>query len=113
MTTRVLTVRLPEEQVVALETVASFDGVALAEELREGVKLLLAARRNDPEFHARVQQAFENARQMLEGVEGADAVIEALRPAVEAAEVAQQDHNAALVAEQELAERVGMEAAAS
>src|SRR2546423_15007426 len=90
MASRVVTVRLPEEQVVALETVASFDGVALAEELREGVQLLLAARRNDPAFHARVQESFEKARRILEGVEGAEAVIEALRPAAEAAAAAQK-----------------------
>jgi hypothetical protein len=90
MASRVVTVRLPEEQVAALETVASFDGVALAEELREGVQLLLAARRNDPEFHTRVQESFERARRILEGVEGAEPVIEALRPVAQAAAAAQQ-----------------------
>src|SRR5437764_11836015 len=77
MASRIVTVRLSEEQVVALETIASFDGVALAEELREGVQLLIAARRSDSEFHARVQASFEKARLILEGVEGGEAVIEA------------------------------------
>lgn len=106
MASRVVTVRLPEEQLSALETVASFDGVALAEELREGVKLLLEARRNDPAFHERVRTAFENARQMLEGVEGAEAVIEALRPAAEAAEEAQQAHALTLETERQLSAHV-------
>lgn len=79
-TSRVVTFRLPEDQVTALETVARFDGVALAEELREGVELLLAARRDDPEFLARVRDSFEKARAILDGVEGSEAVIEALRP---------------------------------
>jgi Cyclic nucleotide-binding domain len=90
MASRIVTVRLSEEQVVALETIASFDGVALAEELREGVQLLIAARRSDSEFHARVQASFEKARLILEGVEGGEAVIEALRPAAEAAAAAQK-----------------------
>jgi hypothetical protein len=79
-TSRVVTFRIPEDQIAALETVARFDGVALAEELREGVELLLAARRDDPEFLERVRDSFEQARAILEGVEGGEAVIEALRP---------------------------------
>jgi hypothetical protein len=76
---KVVTVRLPEDQSVALETVARFDGVALAEEIREGVELLLAARRNDPEFIERVRESFKQARDLLAEVEGAGAVIEVLR----------------------------------
>ncbi len=79
-TSRIVTFRLPEEQVTALETVARFDGVALAEELREGVDLLLAARSQDPKFHARVRDSFERAREILDRVEGGDEIIEALRP---------------------------------
>jgi CRP-like cAMP-binding protein len=90
MASRPITVRLPEEQIAALETIASFDGVALAEELREGVQLLIAARANDSKFHARVLESFEKARLILEDVEGGEAVIEALRPAAEAAAAAQE-----------------------
>lgn len=78
--TRVLTFRLHEEQVAELETVARFDGVALAEELREAVELLLTARRSDPEFLARVRDSFEKVRGILDGVEGGEAVLEALSP---------------------------------
>ncbi len=87
---RVVTVRIPVDQLTALETVASFDGVALAEELREAVHLLLAARRNDPAFHARIRDSFEQAREILAGVDGGQAVIDALLPAAEAAEAASQ-----------------------
>jgi hypothetical protein len=80
--TRVVTFRLPEEQVTTLETVARFDGVALAEELREGVELLLAARRDDPEFLERVRESFDKAREILSGVEGGEAVLEALKPSI-------------------------------
>jgi hypothetical protein len=93
MSTKTLTIRLPEDQCFALETVARFDGVALAEEIREGIELLLAARRNDPEFARRVRESFEHARQLLEGVEGAEPVIEALRTPL-AAEAAAESETA-------------------
>jgi len=80
--TRVVTFRLAVEQVAALETVARFDGVALAEELREGVELLLAARRGDDEFRERVRESYEKAREILGDVEGGEAVLEALEPSV-------------------------------
>lgn len=79
---KVITFRLSQEQVDALETVATFDGVALAEELREGVELLLEARRNDPEFRARVRDSLEKARGILEGVEGGESVLAALEPRI-------------------------------
>lgn len=75
-----VTVRLSEDEVIALPTLARFDGVALAEEIREGVELLLAARRDDPVFLALVQDSFEQAYEILGSVEGGDDVIEALRP---------------------------------
>src|SRR4028118_2053377 len=78
--TRVVTFRLPQEQVAELETIARFDGVALAEELREGVELLLEARRNDPEFLIRVQESLEKAASILARAEGGEAVRDALRP---------------------------------
>jgi hypothetical protein len=82
-TTRTLTFRLPDTQVAALETVARFDGVALAEELREGVELLLAARRGDPDFRGRVEDSIQEARTILAGVEGGDEILEALTPRLE------------------------------
>ena len=66
-----------------LQTTARFDGVALAEELREGVELLLASRQDDPDFLREVSDKFRAAREILEGVEGGETIIEALRPSVE------------------------------
>jgi hypothetical protein len=86
---RVVTVRLPAEQFSALETVARFDGVALAEEIREGIEYLLAARKNDPDFLERVRESFEEARQLLAEVEGAEPVVEALATPALAEEPAQ------------------------
>lgn len=69
---RVVTVRLPDEQVADLETIAKFDGVAMAELLRAGVELLLEERRNDPEFRVRVEKVYADAQTMLAGVPGAE-----------------------------------------
>jgi hypothetical protein len=80
---KVVTFRLSEDQVKALETVATFDGVALAEEIREGIELLLEARRSDPEFRQRVQDAIGKAQDLLGDVEGGGEVLEALRPRVD------------------------------
>ena len=83
MPSKVVTFRLSDEQVDALETVATFDGVALAEELREGVELLLEARRNDPEFRQRVRESLEKAQHILGDVEGGEEVLDALTPRVD------------------------------
>jgi hypothetical protein len=80
---KVVTFRLSEDQVKALETVATFDGVALAEEIREGIELLLEARRNDPEFRQRVQASIEKAQDILGDVDGGREVLEALKPRVD------------------------------
>lgn len=80
MPSKVVTFRLSEDQVAALETVATFDGVALAEEIREGIELLLEARRRDPEFRQRVQDSIEKAQHILGDVEGGHEVLEALKP---------------------------------
>lgn len=95
MSNRVVTVRLPAEQCFALETVARFDGVALAEEIREGIELLLTARKNDPEFQARVRESFERARELLQDVDGAEQVVEALRTPAGAEGVAASETNVA------------------
>jgi hypothetical protein len=84
MPSKVVTFRLSQDQVDALETVATFDGVALAEEIRQGVELLLEARRNDPEFRQRVLDSLEKAQAILGGVEGGDEVLAALTPQIDA-----------------------------
>jgi Arc/MetJ-type ribon-helix-helix transcriptional regulator len=76
MSNKIITVRLPEEQVSDLETIARFDGVALAEVVRAGVELVLESRRADPEFRVRVEKAYAEAQRLLQGVDGADEVLE-------------------------------------
>ena len=116
-TTRTLTFRLPDTQVAALETVARFDGVALAEELREGVELLLAARRDDPEFRRRVEDSIQQARSILEDVEGGDEILDALTPRLEAeapsAGVAQPAHAAPVAADAALSAGIAAHAPAA
>ncbi len=74
---RTISVRLTDDVVVQLETLARFDGVALAEEIREGIGLLLAARKADPEFHDRVRTVLEDAKTLLNEI-GEEDVAEAL-----------------------------------
>jgi len=85
MSNKIITVRLPEDQVADLETIAKFDGVALAEVVRAGVELVLESRRADPEFRVRVEKAYAEAQRLLQGVEGAEEVLEVVsRPLPEA-----------------------------
>lgn len=82
--TRIVSVRLPEEQFADLATIAKFDGVALAELMRAGVDLLLEERRSDPEFRKRVEQAYAEAQRLLADVPGAGDVLDVLsRPLTE------------------------------
>lgn len=103
MKTKVLTVRLPEGQLNELETLARFDGVALAEEIREGVELLLNARRHDPAYRERVRESFEHARRLLAELEGTEAVVEALETPAAAEEPATVLWKGAEIAAAELA----------
>jgi hypothetical protein len=97
MSTRVLTVRLPDEQITDLETVASFDGVAMAELLRAGVELLLQQRRNDPDFRKRVEAKYAEAQRLLKGVPGGEAMLEVVsRPLPDAGGERESDQAAAL-----------------
>jgi Arc/MetJ-type ribon-helix-helix transcriptional regulator len=73
---KIVTVRLPERQVTDLETIAKFDGVAVAELLRAGVELVLKSRRADPAFRAKVETAYADAQRLLHGVEGATELLE-------------------------------------
>ena len=74
---KTISVRLSDDVVVQLETLARFDGVAVAEEIREGIALLLAAKKQDPEFRERVQTVLEDAKRLLAEI-GSEDVAEAL-----------------------------------
>lgn len=73
-----ITVRLTEDVEVELRSLATFDGVTLADEIREGLEMLLAARRADPAYRERVRIAFEKARSTLQALEGTDEILAAL-----------------------------------
>jgi hypothetical protein len=57
---------------------ASFDGVGLAEELRDAIEWLLATRPDDAELRERARATFDRACQQLDGVDGTEAVVAAL-----------------------------------
>jgi hypothetical protein len=63
-----------------LLALATFDGVALAEEIRDAFRLLLLSRPHDTDYHDRIRDLLESTKQRLAGLEleGADAVAEAL-----------------------------------
>jgi Arc/MetJ-type ribon-helix-helix transcriptional regulator len=76
---KTISVRLTDDVVVQLETLARFDGVAIAEEIRDGIALLLAAKKQDPAFRERVQTVLEDAKRLLAEI-GEPDVAEALGP---------------------------------
>lgn len=65
---KMISVRLPQETAEELGLVAEFDGVAVAQEIREAVNLLLEARRNDPAFKEKILSSIEKGRQLLESL---------------------------------------------
>lgn len=69
---RTMSVRVPEVQMKELETLAQFDGVAVAQEIREAVNLLIEQRRNDPAFRERVNEALDRTRALLREHDASD-----------------------------------------
>jgi hypothetical protein len=72
-----VTVRLTDQLQIELETLAKFDGLTLAEEIRAGIELLLEQREHDPEFRQRVVSSLERTKLLLERLDAAD-IVEAL-----------------------------------
>jgi hypothetical protein len=66
---KMISVRMPESDFDALKTVAEFDGMAVAGEIREAVKLLVRARREDPAFLQRIQSVMERGKALLGNVD--------------------------------------------
>jgi hypothetical protein len=58
--------RVPVDVLNDIRQVAQYDGMTLAEEVREALEILLEARRNDPAFQERVRAAMARGRQFLE-----------------------------------------------
>jgi hypothetical protein len=64
--TRVTTIRQPADQAEALEFVARVEGVSTAELIRTAVDKLLADRRADPAFQARLQERMAADQHILQ-----------------------------------------------
>jgi Arc/MetJ-type ribon-helix-helix transcriptional regulator len=73
-----ITVRLGDALAVQLRSLATFDRVSLADEIREAVGLLIEARQGDAAYRERVRAAFEEARQALVALDDTDGIIAAL-----------------------------------
>jgi hypothetical protein len=60
------TVRLSDEDAADLEAVARVDGVPVAEEIRRAIGDLVAERRADTEFQARLRRSIEENQAILD-----------------------------------------------
>jgi hypothetical protein len=72
-----ISVRMSAEQADELRLLAHFDGRAVADEIRDAVKLLMEKRRKDPDFRKRVEDIVMRGQKLLSD-SGHAAVAEAL-----------------------------------
>ena len=61
-----MTLRLPAEQAAELEAVARADQITVSEAVREAIDKLIAERRRDKEFQARLRAMMREDRKILE-----------------------------------------------
>ena len=66
MRTKAMTLRLPAEQAAELEAVARADQKPVSEAVREAIDKLIAERRKDKEFQARLRAMIDEDRAILE-----------------------------------------------
>jgi Arc/MetJ-type ribon-helix-helix transcriptional regulator len=64
--TKAMTLRLPAEQAAELEAVARADQTTVSETVREAIDELIAERRRDKEFQARLRAMMREDRKILE-----------------------------------------------
>jgi hypothetical protein len=64
--TRAMSLRLPEDKAVELAAIARTDEMPISELVREAIDKLLAARRADKDFQARLKRRLEEDREVLE-----------------------------------------------
>ena len=74
MKTRAMTVRLPDEQALALAAVARIDEMPVSEAVRQAVGAHIEARRADGAFRQRLASIMEQDRQILQRLAGGPAV---------------------------------------
>ena len=65
---RMLTVRLPEEQIARLTALAGALEVPAAEEVRRAVEERIDKMTRDPEVQAKLEAAWERDRRVIEGL---------------------------------------------
>ncbi len=63
---KAFTVRLDPNQAADLEATAAADGISIAEAIRQAVAERIEARRQDPEFQARIRSIIEQNQRVLE-----------------------------------------------
>ena len=64
--TKAMTLRLPAEQAAELEAVARADQTTVSEAVREAIDRLIAERRRDKEFQARLRAMMREDKKILE-----------------------------------------------
>jgi predicted DNA-binding protein len=66
MTKKAMTLRLPADQAADLEAVARADQMTVSETVREAIDKLIAERRQDKEFQARLREMIREDQKVLE-----------------------------------------------
>jgi hypothetical protein len=66
VTTKNLTIRLPDEVAANAEAIARVDGVSLNETVKQSLIETVERRRNDPDFKYRLAKIIEEDRELLE-----------------------------------------------
>jgi hypothetical protein len=66
MRTKAMTLRLPADQAADLEAVARADNKAVSETVREAIDKMIAERRQDKEFQARLRAMIREDQEILE-----------------------------------------------
>ena len=66
MTKKAMTLRLPADQAADLEAVARADQMTVSETVREAIDKLIAERRQDTEFQARLREMIREDQKVLE-----------------------------------------------
>jgi hypothetical protein len=62
---RTVSIRLSPEDHALIDEYAKFDGVAVSEEIRTAVQMLIQQRRGDPGFRMRVESSLKRAQELL------------------------------------------------
>lgn len=73
MAEKVMTLRLPEPQAQALETVAEVEGLPVVEVVRLAIAEYIDGRRRDPGFQVRLEHSMERVNRAMDNLRWPDA----------------------------------------